>query len=296
MANDNALAVLNKTKQGVFEKIDSYIQSNQLALPPNYSFGTALNQFQLAVQDDSKIMSCTQASIAKTMLDMAIMGLSLAKNQCYVIPYGNQAKLHVSYLGKVAIAKRIDPTIDDIVARTVKAGEIFEFEDNFDGYSMITKHQRTLESMDSKDIIAAYATILYNDGKPPKSMIMTFERIKKSWSMSQMRPVQADGSIKTSGVHGTFTDEMCCKTVISAICKPIIAHSDDGSLFSNTVQTVEIEEVAAQSKAEVEEQNGNGDYIDFVEADYTPVEEVVDNNVEDVENVVEETEEDFKLF
>lgn len=280
MANENAIMVLNKTKQSVFQKIDGYIQQNQLVLPPNYSFGTALNQFQLMIQDDAKIMSCTQASIAKTMLDMAIMGLSLAKSQCYVIPYGNQAKLHVSYLGKVALAKRIDPTIDDVVARVVKEGEIFEFSDLPNGYSRIDKHQRTLQSMDSKNIIGAYATILYNNGDEPKSLIMTYERIKKSWGQSKMNPVLADGNIKPGGVHANFTEEMCCKTVISAICKPIISHSDDGSLFSNTIQTVDIEETAAQAKAEVEESNGVGPMIDFVDADFT---EVVENSVDVVE-------------
>lgn len=302
MANDTAIAVLNKTKQSVMRSLEEYINKGQIVMPLNYSYGNALNLLQLQIQDDPNIMSCTTNSIAKAMLDMAIMGLNCSKSQAYIIPYGNQAKLHVSYLGKVALAKRIDPTIDNIVGRAVKTGEDFEFEDLTNGYSKIVKHKRTLQSMDSKGIIGAYATIVYKDGKDPKSLIMTIDRIKKSWSMSKMRPVQADGSLKPGGVHDKFTDDMAVKTVISAICKMIISTSDDSSMFYDTVNSVEIEEVAAMEKEEISEKNGAGEYIDI---DYEDVpaagsEEDVDNYVDNVskhEEIVETEETDtMNLF
>lgn len=301
MANENAIVALNKTKQSVIQKVDDYIEQKQLILPPNYSFGTAINQFQLAIQDDSKIMACSQTSIAKAMLDMVVLGLNISKNQCYVIPYGSQAKLHVSYEGKAAIAKRVDPTIEDITGRVVKAGEEFDFEDLPNGFSKIIKHKRTLESMNSKDILAAYATITYKDGKEPKSLIMTFERIKKSWSMSQMRPVNADGSLKSGTTHEKFSEDMAVRTVISAITKPIISQSDDGSLFSNTIQTVEIEEAAAQARETIEQEQGNGELIDFdtpdaqidaIDVEFTPVDEVVGNIVDKLEKGVVSGEQD----
>lgn len=299
MAQENAMVLLNKTKQSVIQKLDGYIADKQIIMPVNYSYGNALNQAQLMLQDNYDIMNnCTPNSIAKAMLDMAILGLNPAKEQCYFIKYGSQATLKPSYKGKVAICKRIDSTILDITGRAVKDGEIFEFEDDIDGYSTIIKHQRTLLSMDSKNIVGAYATILYKDGKKPRSLIMTFDRIKKSWAMSQMKPILADGSVKPGSTHEKFSEEMCIRTVINKICGPIISHSDDGSLFSKTAMAVDIEESAAQAKVEIQEKQSSGPYIDFdtvQDADYEDVSEPVEKPVEVVgdENEVVEPEDDI---
>lgn len=253
---------LNATTLAVQDQVTNLCQEGKLNLPANYSAGNALKQFQLKVQDDEKLMGCTQASLAKAMLDMCVLGLNISKTQCYCIPYGNKAQLSVSYLGKVAIAKRIDPTIETITGRVVKEGEEFDFDDTDDGYSIIKKHKRTLASMKSKNIEAAYATIVYNDGKPNKSLIMTFDRIKQSWKQSQLKPVNEDGTLKKGTTHDKFTEEMCCRTVIAAICKSIINTSDDADLFGSTVQSVSLEETKAQADAEAKEKMGSGEIID----------------------------------
>lgn len=253
---------LSVTTANVQNQITQYCNEGKLNLPQNYSAGNALKQFQLKVQDDDKLMNCTQASLAKAMLDMCVLGLNISKTQCYAIPYGNKAQLTVSYLGKVAIAKRIDPTIEDIFGRVVKEGEEFDFEDSNDGYSTIINHKRTLKSMKSKVVEGAYATIVYKDGKPNKSLIMTFDRIKESWKMSAMRPIDNDGNVKANTTHDKFMDEMCIKTVISAICKPIISTSSDADLFGATVQSIEMNEKAASATESAKEKMCSGDVVD----------------------------------
>lgn len=261
---------LNATAMTVQSQVQNLCKEGKLNLPTNYSAGNALKQFQLKVQDDEKLMSCSQASLAKAMLDMCVLGLNISKTQCYCIPYGNKAQLSISYLGKVAIAKRIDPTIDDIFGRVVKAGEDFDFEDTPDGYSVITKHKRTLASMNSKEIIGAYATIVYKDGKPNKSLIMTFDRIKKSWAMSTAKPIDDKGNIRANSAHDKFTDDMAIKTVVAAICKPIISTSSDADLFGATVQSIELNEKSYQSDLEAKEKMCSGDIVDV---DFEPVEQ-----------------------
>lgn len=253
---------LNATTLAVQDQVTNLCQEGKLNLPANYSAGNALKQFQLKVQDDEKLMSCTQSSLAKAMLDMCVLGLNISKTQCYCIPYGNKAQLSVSYLGKVAIAKRIDPTIETITGRVVKEGEEFDFDDTDDGYSIIKKHKRTLASMKSKNIEAAYATIVYNDGKPNKSLIMTFDRIKESWKMSTAKPIDNEGNVKPGSTHDKFMDDMAVKTVIAAICKPIISTSSDADLFGATAQAISIEETKAQADAEAKEKMGSGEIID----------------------------------
>lgn len=257
-----AIQVLSSTTLEVQKQIDQYVQEGRLVIPQNYSAGNNLKQLQLKIQDDEKIMACTQASIAKVMLDSCVLGLNISKNQYYVIPYGNKAQLSVSYMGRVAIAKRIDQNIEDIFGRVVKEGEEFEFEDSVeDGYSIITKHKRTLASMNSKNILAAYATAKYRDGTS-KSLIMTFDRIKKSWMKSPVKPIDQNGNIKAGTTHDIYTEEMAIRTVITALCKPIVNTSSDADLFGETLQSVDLNETKAQTDAIAEEKTATGDFID----------------------------------
>ena len=265
-----AIQKLNNTTIAIQNQIDNYCKEGKLNLPQNYSVGNALKQAQLKIQDTPELMECTQASLAKCLLDMAVLGLNVSKQQAYFINYGGRAQLSVSYMGRVAIAKRIDPTIETITARVVKEGEEFDFDDTDDGYSIIKTHKRTLQSLKSKNIEAAYSTIVYNDGKPNKSLIMTFDRIKQSWKQSQLKPVNEDGTLKKGTTHDKFTEDMCCRTVIAAICKSIINTSDDADLFGSTVQSVSLEETKAQADAEAKEKMGSGDVVDV---DFSEVEE-----------------------
>lgn len=253
---------LSNTVATVQKQIDTYVKEGKLDLPPNYSAGNALKLAQLKIQDDDKLMNCTQASIAKSLLDMTILGLNISKQQVYLIPYNGQMQISISYMGKESIAKRINPNIKDIFGRVVKKGETFKFHDNVDGTTTIEEHTRTLESMDSKDIIAAYCTITYKDGSPATSTIMTFDRIKRSWMQSQMRPVDANGNIKEGSVHAKFTEDMCVKSVISAACKSIINTSNDKDLFNITVQSVDLDEAKTYADAEAHAKMSTGEFID----------------------------------
>ena len=265
----SALAVLNSTANGVIETVNKYVADQVLVLPPNYAVGNAIKSAQLIMQDDAKIMACTPASIHKSLMDMAISGLSPSKGQCYFIPYGNVCKMSMSYFGLECLAKRIDHTIDKIFARTVRGNEVFEFETLPDGFYHISKHSQTLDSMQDANIKAGYCTIVYNDGKPPVSLIMTWERIKKSWLKSPVHPVNADGSIKAGTTHADYTDDMIARTVIAALTKHIIRASDDQSLFVQTVQTIDVDNAAAEAEAQDAEAAVTEQDQPIIDADYS---------------------------
>ncbi len=250
------------TTEKAISQIEEMSANGRLVLPPNYSASNAVKQAQLAIQDNPKLMACSMASLGKSMIDLAILGLNISKEQAYFIPYGNQCKLSVSYQGKKAIAKRIDPQIKDIIARPVKQSEVFEFEDLDNGYSRIIKHQRTMESMNSKEYLGGYATIIYENGET-KSLIMTYDRIKKSWSMSQTKPIDDKGNLKETSTHAKFTDEMINKTLITAISKPIINSSDDSDLYCQTAQAISLDEKQMTAEQQIEENANNGEVIDI---------------------------------
>lgn len=291
MAETKALS-FNQALNGLVDqtnaKVETLTQKGELAIPANYSVGNALKQFQLMVQDDDKVKACTQASIAKCMLDMVIMGLNPSKKQCYCIPYGNKAQLMPSYLGNVATVKRIDPTVENVTARTIHVGEEFEFEDDLEtGYSHVTKHKRTLDTMTvkdvNKDIVGAYATITYNDGKPSVSVVMPFSKIKKCWEKSQTHPIDSEGNVKTNSTHAQYPDNMCERTVINAICRPIIEKSDDSDLYGKTVHSVNVQAAKVEADAEATENMCAGEIVD-IEGEFEEVPNIEEENDFSIDN------------
>jgi recombination protein RecT len=250
----------------VAAKVQEYMQRGELDLPPNYSPANALKSAWLILQttiDRDKqpvLASCTKASIANALLDMVIQGLNPAKKQCYFIAYGNQLVCQRSYFGTMAVAKMVDPTIADIVAEVVYEGDEFIYKLER-GKKIVVKHEQKLENIDPKKIKAAYAMIIDKNGEVRATEIMTFEQIKQAWRQSPIHPIDDKGNIKAGTTHEKFTAEMCMRTVINKVCKPIINSSDDQRLLQAVRRS---EEVAAEVEAEEEIQaNANVTVIDI---------------------------------
>ena len=254
------LAMLKETADRAIQQINQLVENKTLVLPPNYAAGNAIQEAQLILADKPDIIEkCTQASIYKSIKAMAIAGLSPSteKQQCYFVAFGNQCTLMISYYGYVSIAKRIDPTIEDIPSHPVKEGEVFEFNLRPDGYYDIIKHQPSLASMAKKECVGAYATIIYNDGKPPKSLVVPWEEIEQAWKMSRAQPFDESGKLKKTATHYKFFNDMVKKTVTSKITRPIIRTADDSYLFAQTIKAIDLDSETAKADAAVERADAN---------------------------------------
>ena len=167
-----------------------------------------------------------------------------------------------SYFGTMAITKRLQ-SVKDIFAQVVYEGDEFEFEIN-GGTKKITKHKQTLASMDSSKMIAAYCTIMHNEGKE-YTEIITKKQIDMAWSKTKM---------KSNSVQREFPEDMAKRTVINKTCKMYTNTSDDSDLlvgsFNNTAGDYDKEEEIAEEI----ESNANGMVID-IEADPVTTEPVV---------------------
>lgn len=266
-AKDNAIVQkLKDTSTSVINQVMEYANNGKLEIPKNYSVGNAVNALRLMIVDDDKLRNCTTASIANAMLNMCILGLNPSKKQCYPIAYGDKLGLMVSYFGNSTIAKRADPTIKDIVADVVKEGEGLEFEHLPGNVYKIKNHTRTLETMDSDKIIAAYATILYNDGKEPVSLVMTWREILQSWKKSTAKPFDEDGNLKPSSTHAQYPEDMAKRTVINKITKMVRNTSDDSSLFEQARKSIDLEN--AQNEAEQETIENTCSEEEYTDVDY----------------------------
>jgi len=240
--------------------LDVNMNRDKLNLPVNYSVSNALQSAWLILQETFHnekpvLSSCTKISIYNTLYDMVIQGLNPVKDQCYFIPYGNRLTCTKSYFGTMVVAKTVDPTIADIVAEVVYEDDTLKYRIER-GNKIITEHEQQLENVDKKKIKAAYAMVINQDGSIRTTEIMTMEQIKQSWKQSKIKPIDEKGNVKEESTHGKFTAEMCKRTVINKLCKPIINSSNDAILLKSVHRSEEIE--VEQDIAE----NANQEFID----------------------------------
>lgn len=269
-----ALKPYDSIVTATMSKIQAMQNNNQIQFPGDYSPANALQSAWLILQEtvdkDKKpvLETCSKASIANSLLDMVISGLSPAKHQGYFIPYGGKLSWTQSYFGSMALAKRVDPRIADegIIAEVIYEDDKLEFE-IVKGKKVISRHQQTLESIAKGQIKGAYCQIISHDGEILRTEIMAMEEIKKSWSKSKMNPIENNGDIKASSTHGKHTVEMCKRTVINRTCKPIINSSSDKVLLES-VNRSDMMDVEAQAEQDIET-GANREIIDIERAKAT---------------------------
>lgn len=215
----------NQLVVSVQKEIQNMQDSEGLKLPPSYSVGNALNAAWLILSDDSKgpsmLDKCDPRSVSKALLNMAIQGLSPAKNQCYFIPYGKQCTLQRSYFGSVTVLKQLS-SVKDIKAQAVFKDDGFEIGADEEMNLIVTKYQPKFENRD-KPIIGAFAYVLKEDGTKVWT-VMTKKEIDSSWSQS-----------RTHNVQQKFGQEMAQRTIINRAAKLYINSSNDNDLFVKAI-------------------------------------------------------------
>ena len=184
------LMVMKKeTADVVLAKIDKFVEDGELSMPDNYNQGNAIHGAWLILQqmtvkrnnkDVPVLEVCTKASIANTLLDMVVQGLSPTRKQCYMIPYGEVLTLQRSYFGAKAVAMRLNPQIRELYAEVVYEGDDLEYS-IINGVRVIEKHTQSLSHIDDEKMIGAYAVAIGQDGSQMRSELMTIDQIKQSW-------------------------------------------------------------------------------------------------------------------
>lgn len=257
----------------VLAKIDSFQKSGELKLPKDYSVENALKSAYLILSESKVLEKCTKASIADSLLKMAVYAVSPLKKQCYFIPYGNQLTCQISYAGNISAAKRYGG-LKSIKGNAIFEDDVFKFEvDSITGRKKVIEHTQTLESI-SKSLKGAYAVYELNDGSIDVE-IMNMDQIRQAWKQGATKG--------ESPAHKNFPDQMAIKTVINRACKLLINSSDDSILyFDDEFSEVKNDPVSNNVDAEIIE-NANTETIDFKELtneEPQPVqqEEVVTNN------------------
>ena len=247
----------------ILEKVNKFTADGGLVLPKTYSVANNMKSAWLILQEtldrnNKPVLEvCTKASIANALFDMVLQGMSVSKNQGYFIAYGNKLEFQRSYFGTVALAKRVQGGIvTEPVANVIYEGDEFVYTiDPTTGLIKVIKHDQKLENIDDSKIKAAYAIVVYADGKI-QTTIMTLAQIKQAW--------QQGATKGQSPAHKNFPAEMCKKTVIGRACKMVINSSDDAWLYEGKQDEDDVDIAQRQRDAEVSERKPalleDGDY------------------------------------
>jgi len=236
------------------------LQEDGLILPANYNASNALKSafFKLQETKDKSgkaaLDVCSRESIANSLLDMVVQGLSPAKTQCYFIVYGAQLQLNRSYFGTQAVLKRLT-NVKDIWANVIYQDDVFDYE-NDRGREKLVSHKTAFENRD-KNIIGAYAVIQTADDEELLT-VMTRKEFEASWSQSKTG----------QAVHKKFPQEMAKRTVINRAAKAFINTSDDSDLLVQAINNSteaeydnERKEVGPQHEVN---EKANTEALDFV--------------------------------
>ena len=252
----------------VFNKVVDLQARGAIDFPNNYSVGNALKSAYLMLQQattrDKKpvLQACTQESIANSLLDMVVQGLNPTKQQCYFIPYGNQLTLSRSYLGTIALTKRLKG-VKDVVAYPIYKNDKLDI--GFDILTGKTKINEFKPALDHKaqDLIGALG-IVVGENEILYLEYMNMEQIRNAWNQGTMKG--------NSPAHKNFPDQMAIKTVINRVCKKYVNAADDSDKIADLISKT-AEEVDNELEIEMAE-NANAKELPLDEIEEVEFEEI----------------------
>ena len=240
-----------------------------LSFPADYNPTNALMGAYLIMKETTDkngkciLESCSQASIANSLMDMATLGLNASKKQGYFIAYGGKCQFQKSYFGNITLARRNG--LKTINAEIIYDGDTFKYHIE-NGMKVIDVHEQDFMNIDNDKILGAYAVAVMDDGRKVVE-VMNINQLKKAWN-------QRMGGLKedASSTHMKFKDQMAKKTVINRLCKLIGNTSTDGNIseISDRLDEVaEVDMIAEDVAYEIENNANTVDFEDVVEPQET---------------------------
>ena len=233
-----------------------------LSFPADYNPTNALMGAYLIMKETTDkngkciLESCSQASIANSLMDMATLGLNASKKQGYFIAYGGKCQFQKSYFGNITLARRNG--LKTINAEIIYDGDTFKYHIE-NGMKVIDVHEQEFMNIDNDKILGAYAVAVMDDGRKVVE-VMNINQLKKAWN-------QRMGGLKedASSTHMKFKDQMAKKTVINRLCKLIGNTSTDGNISEISDRLDEVADVDMVAEDVSYEIESNANQVDFEE-------------------------------
>ena len=233
-----------------------------MTFPKDYNVVNSLTGAYLIMKETTDkngkciLESCSQASIANSLMDMATLGLNASKKQGYFIAYGGKCQFQKSYFGNITLARRNG--LKTINAEIIYDGDTFKYHIE-NGMKVIDVHEQDFMNIDNDKILGAYAVAVMDDGRKVVE-VMNINQLKKAWN-------QRMGGLKedASSTHMKFKDQMAKKTVINRLCKMIGNTSTDGNISEISDRLDEVADVDIVAEDVAYEIENNANQVDFEE-------------------------------
>lgn len=155
-----------------------------------------------------KLQQCTPASMMKCLLDLSAAGLEPDGRRAYLIPYGKEATVIISYMGLVELMRRSGDVIS-VRAETVCENDEFDWFNGLITHKVEWRHPRG-------EVQAVYAEATLKDGAH-QSTVMTREEVENIRSRSKAGK---------SGPWVSDWGEMAKKTAVRRLSKMIPLSSE----------------------------------------------------------------------
>lgn len=290
MATKNEVKEVGKANAGLIvnnpfiDGLSAQLREKQeygLTFPSDYNPTNALMGAYLILKETtdksgkSVLETCSQTSIANSLMDMVTMGLSMQKKQCYPIAYGGKLNCQVSYHGHKAMAHRYGAV--DINAEVIYEGDVFEYHIE-NGRKVLDKHEQSFMNINLDKILGAYCVVKLSDGSTYME-VMNINQIKTAWK-------KGFGYKEGSGTHKEFTDMMAKKTVTSRACKQIVQQYGDVFVTSgmeNAEKLENVDVVVEDVKYDIDKNANKEEFVPEVEAQTVEVVEVVEETGDEPE-------------
>lgn len=241
-----------------------------LAFPADYNVSNALTGAYLILKETTDrnnrcvLESCSQVSIANSLMEMATLGLNANKKQGYFIAYGGKLQFQKSYFGNITLARRNG--LRKISAEIIYEGDTFKYHIE-NGEKVLDEHVQDFMNIDVDKIKGAYAVATMADGSKLVE-VMNINQLKKAWN-------QRMGGLKedASSTHTKFRDQMAKKTVINRLCKMIANTSTDGNISEISDRLDQFEDVSpmeveqANAAYEIQNEANTAEFVEPVEED-----------------------------
>lgn len=200
--------------------LQSEVANNLLKAPKDYDLGSEVSLALLKVaevRDKSGNLAldvCTKASVFSALKQMSLCGLSMAKNQCYPIVYGDKLQIMRSYFGTVAQLERMFPDYK-VTANVIFKGDTYDYVFNEDTSCYEIQNLKSSLANRDNELEGAFGTIKdKRTGAVLFSEVMSMKEIKTSWSHA-----------KTNKVQQEFPQEMAKRTLINRMAKMFVNKS-----------------------------------------------------------------------
>lgn len=200
--------------------LQSEVANNLLKAPKDYDLGSEVSLALLKVaevRDKSGNLAldvCTKASVFSALKQMSLCGLSMAKNQCYPIVYGDKLQIMRSYFGTVAQLERMFPDYK-ITANVIFKGDSYDYVFNEDTSCYEIQNLKSSLANRDNELEGAFGTIKdKRTGVVIFSEVMSMKEIRTSWSHA-----------KTNKVQQEFPQEMAKRTLINRMAKMFVNKS-----------------------------------------------------------------------